>query len=226
MVRRRNSRTPNTRRRRTNRPQIRQMARALSFEPHRAALTSDPPAITRTYIFNTVIVCPVVITATTGFDPRGVTLDSPIFGCAKQTTTTPASYETCSATYAELYAAWKNWTRHAPLTTDTVEVCVAKVCFWGPSPQTLSGVEIALTLNNAAPFSALAVRDAGTTNARPKCGITAPFKNWVTAASPTKIISVDPDSCAILTSLDSKLAEGSILGTVHITMCVRHTCAA
>lgn len=227
MARRRTQTSSRTRRSAPRRPpvrsQIRTLARAVTFEPRRIAIPADPPSVPRTITYNNILACRVEVAKTTGFDPEpSETMDNPLIGCGLVTTPVK-SVATCVVKLKDVFTAWCHWMRVTPGKYDNVEICLTKVQYWGMSPTIYSGIEVSLNVDFPAPFSGQSVRDSGTTNARPRCGISMPVKSWEPVASATTSFGVDPDSSGILYNIVPKdqLVEGFNLGVVYISVSVR-----
>lgn len=203
--------------------QLRTLARAVTFEPCRLAIPADPPSVPRTFTFNTIISCRVEVAERTVLVPvPSKDMDNPLIGCGFEAED-PSTVYTCVFTLKEVYKAWCHWMRFSPNKNDSMEICLTKVQFWGMSPNAYSGIEIGLNLQPPIPFSSQSVRDAGTTSARPRCGISMPTNNWEDVSSAATSIGVDPDTMGVLSNIVPKdlLVVGFNLGVVHLSVSVR-----
>lgn len=209
-------------RRRTTRPkrmpqQIRQLHRALNFEPRRSRIPADPPAINSVKDISLKLDCQVYSSTTTqGISSRGGQHDIPVFYCKID----PTNHEivACGATPQNIYIAavhtlgWGN-----PPDFRTVSVAVHKVCYWAATD--LSDYEIALGYDDGY-GTGVSFRDRGTSTHRARCGITLPYIHWQASNSTKTIISVDPDPYIKLYTA-GKVTGNRVLGAVQISMTLR-----
>lgn len=223
MARRRTARTNAPRQRRNGSQLIRQMARTMAFVPHRVAIPADPPPLTRTYVHNTTFPLQLVLADKGGFIPGDTSNDkNSRIGFKLETDLRITQVE---LTVKDLFKAWQIWMRAKYDSVNHMEICLIKACYWGPSPNSISGLEIGLEVGYNAPFSNLAMRDSGGTASRARIGITAPFRNWLISSSPSVCLTIDPDSSDVLAALvpTSSLVSGFLLGTLHATVSVRRS---
>lgn len=225
----RNRRTQNPTGRSTVRKQMKALSRSFQNQPKRANIPSDPPAVIRTYTYNTIMPMTVMYVASGASQFIPTTISTPaLIKCALEATS-KKSVTSCPITGLQLLSNWRQYlawsTDSTVLTAISNEIAIRKVAYWGPSTPTTTGVEIGLQIKNPPPYSDLALRDVGTTIARPRCCVTLPFQYWASPPSGDKEarVIVSPDVSGTLLSMfpSSKPADGTIIGMVHVTVSVR-----
>lgn len=128
-----------------------------------------------------------------------------------------------AATSKDLMDAWTRLTGSS-VTSMIAEIALKKICFWGISTPTTSGVNIAVGVDHPTPYSSKLVQDTGSLQARPRCGITCPYNCWLSDSGTAEICRIDPDySGTLLTLLGAQPDAGTLLGVVHLTVAVRRT---
>lgn len=211
-----------TTRRRTTRPkrmpqQIRQLHRAINFEPRRSRVPADPPAINTVKDISLKIDSLVYSsTQSQGFVSLGGQHDIPIFYCKIDSST--HEIVACGASPQDLYVAavhllgWSSTPQFR-----TVNLCIHKVCYW--SATDLTDYEIALGYDDGY-GSAVSFKDRGTATHRARCGVTLPYTHWHASNATRTVISVDPDPHLKL-YISGKVTGNRVLGAVQISVTLR-----
>lgn len=224
MARRRRPVQNRLRNRRQVRSQLRQIHRAVSLEPRRVNIPADPPAVNHSFVHSNII--PIFLKydnskTTTSFTPGTGGADPTItFGKPNP------SFSPYDLRYTDLYNAWVNWTGHTTTAAEWFhgDICVAKICYWGPAASELTSCAIGLTVDIPAPGSSASVTDVGTTVVRARTAMTLPC-SWQAAASELKVIRIDCDNEGTL-KLKNRLdflEKYQQLGIMHVTLNVRMT---
>lgn len=210
-----------------NRTNMRQISRAITFEPRRAVnLPVDPPPIRTSFHYNNVLEFTVrLVPDTSSIVPGFINIQY------VSTTTTVLSW--MNITVEDLYLAWRKFLQiEVDLSGLDTEITLHRVAYWGPSRSELTGLPIAVVVDVNAPASSISLRDVGTTNARAKVGVSIPQRIWYdvgTKKEPTKTVLArivpDPDSTFVKAAapLLKDHSDGFILGTVHMSMAVRRS---
>lgn len=222
MVRRRR---PIQKRRKTNPPirqEVRRLARATTFEPRRAVVPVDPPSILpmHTFNFTSHISC---VTADNSAFISGLTWEECILGFAHNDTSHYIS--SAELNTGDLWDVFLQMTgiKTVDLTYKGWEMCLRKVCLWGPSQQTYSGVAVAIYSEPSPPFAQYCVKDRGAVASRARVGITFPYTRWFKADQGVKLLTFDLDATSTYYNLGGidKLASGIDIGLISISYSVR-----
>lgn len=93
------------------------------------------------------------------------------------------------------------------------EYALAKVAYWGPTPNQLDNREVrpSLTVDDQTFGGGMTVNDVGTANHRACLGISVPFKRWYNKDNDDSIIRLSLD-------LDAGWTDGHEMGILYITM--------
>lgn len=213
--------------RRSIRANLRQISRAITFEPRRVTnLPVDPPPVRTSFHYTNVLEFHVRLAKESKVQPGFIDI-----GYTKGTTTILPWMD---ITIADLYLAWYKFLQFEPDNNglDT-EIAILRVCYWGPSRTEATGLPIGLAMDVNSPASSISLKDSGTTNARARVGVTVPQQVWhETTGDKSKIgmirIVPDPDgvfvkAAAALVNTKDVATDGLIIGTVHVTVAVRRT---
>lgn len=218
-------RRPIQKRRKTNPPirqEIRRLARATTFEPRRAVVPVDPPSIMPMHTFNFTSNISCLIAKNSAFI-SATNWEECILGFAHNDESHYIS--SCAFTSGDLWDVFLQMTgiKTVDLNYKGWEMCLRKVCLWGPSQQTHAGVAVAVYVEPAPPYAQYCVKDRGAVATRARVGITFPYTRWFKADQAEKLLTFDLDATSTyynLGGLDT-VKEGTDIGMVSISYSVR-----